>query len=176
MGNSDFIRLGRRVAQSLFVHSIFAHSLFALCIAASLAGAASAACSENTVTLRGDWGQARFSVEVADDDAERAQGLMFRKSMASSAGMLFVYSRPQAMRFWMRNTLIPLDMLFIDSRGIVKHIHENAVPLDETMIYGGENLLSVLEINSGLARRMGIKTGSELRHPAFAAHNPAWPC
>ncbi len=86
--------------------------------------------------------------------------------------MLFVYDRPQAMNFWMRNTLIPLDLLFIDSRGVVQHIHENAVPLDETAISGGENLLSVLEINGGLARRMGIKTGSELRHPAFSAHRP----
>ena len=167
MGSCDFNQAGRRIAQTLLL-------LFA--VTASFAGQASAACSDDAVMLRGDWGQARFSVEVADDDAERAQGLMFRESMPSSAGMLFVYKNPQTMRFWMRNTLIPLDMLFIDSRGVVKHIHENAVPLDETMIYGGKNLLSVLEINGGLARRMGIKIGSELRHPAFAAHNPAWPC
>jgi uncharacterized protein len=166
MGNGNSKQLGRRIAQSLF----------SMVIAGCFAGQAVAACSEDTVMVRGDWGQARFSVEVADDDAERAQGLMFRESMPSSAGMLFVYKRPQTMRFWMRNTLIPLDMLFVDSRGVIQHIHENAVPLDETMIYGGKNMLSVLEINGGLVRRMGIKTGSELRHPAFAAHNPAWPC
>lgn len=146
-------------------------------LTAGLAGPAmAAACSDTSVALRGDWGQARFSVEIADDPAERAQGLMFRESMPSSAGMLFVYDRPQSMSFWMRNTLIPLDLLFIDSRGVVKHIHENAIPLDESPIYGGENLLSVLEINGGLAKRMGITAGSELRHPAFAGHNPAWPC
>lgn len=155
--------------------ALFSAALFAL-NACTTGQAAAAGCSENSVALRGDWGQARFSVEVADDAAERAQGLMFRKSMSTGAGMLFVYDSPQAMSFWMRNTLIPLDLLFIDSRGVVQHIHENAVPLDETAIYGGENLLSVLEINGGLARRMGIKTGSELRHPAFTGHNPAWPC
>jgi len=80
------------------------------------------------------------------------------------------------MSFWMRNTLIPLDMLFIDSRGVVRHIHHEAVPHDETPILGGNNLLSVLEINGGLARRLGIQAGSELRHPAFGANDPAWPC
>lgn len=167
MGNSRSENYGRRIAKILGV-------LFA--VNAGFAGQAFAACSENAVTLRGEWGQARFSVEIADDDAERAKGLMFRKSMSNGAGMLFVYDRPQALSFWMRNTLIPLDLLFIDSRGVVQHIHENAVPLDETAIYGGEDLLSVLEINGGLARRMGIKIGSELRHPAFAGRNPAWPC
>lgn len=138
--------------------------------------AVSATCREDTVFLRGDWGQARFTVEIADDPNERAVGLMNRPSMPASAGMLFVYDRPQRMSFWMRNTLIPLDMLFIDSRGVVRHIHHEAVPHDETPILGGNNLLSVLEINGGLARRLGIQAGSELRHPAFGANDPAWPC
>ena len=142
----------------------------------SIGQGALAACSDGAVALRGDWGQARFSVELADDVGERARGLMFRESMPASSGMLFVYERPQTLSFWMRNTLIPLDMLFVDSRGVVQHIHSNAVPLDETPITGGDNMLAVLEINGGLARRMGITEGSELRHPAFAASEPAWPC
>lgn len=138
--------------------------------------AAAEACRPNSVTLRGDWGQARFSVEVADDHAERARGLMYRESLPLSAGMLFVYERPQPLSFWMRNTLIPLDLLFIDPRGVVKHIHHNAKPLDETPIPGGDGLLSVLEINGGLAQRLGITEGSVLRHPAFSDNRPAWPC
>jgi uncharacterized membrane protein (UPF0127 family) len=59
---------------------------------------------------------------------------------------------------------------------VVRHIHHNAIPRDETFIHGGENVLSVLEINGGLAKRMGITVGSELRHRAFADLNPAWPC
>lgn len=135
-----------------------------------------AACRADQVELRGDWGQARFSVEIADDAREQAQGLMHRETMPTSAGMLFVYDTPRSLSFWMRNTLIPLDMLFIDPRGVVQHIHHNAVPLDETPIFGGDGLLSVLEINGGLAKRMGITVGSQLRHPAFADHMPPWPC
>lgn len=140
------------------------------------AEAAVAGCRDDTVFLRGDWGMARFNVEIADDPQEQAQGLMHRTQMASSAGMLFVYERPQRTSFWMRNTLIPLDMLFIDQNGVVQHIHHNAVPLDETPIPGGDNVVAVLEINGGLARRMGITTGAEMRHQAFAKYAPKWPC
>ena len=149
-----------------------ASAAIAACAAAQ---SVAAACSDAQVFLRGDWGQARFSVEVADDANERAQGLMFREHIASSAGMLFVYERPQPVSFWMRNTLIPLDMIFIDRAGVVKRVHSNAVPLDETPIPGGNDIFAVLEINGGLAEQMGIVVGSELRHPAFGAE-AAWPC
>lgn len=126
--------------------------------------------------LRGDWGQARFNIEVADDPQERAQGLMHRESMPMGAGMLFIYDTPQSVSFWMRNTLIPLDLLFIDAAGVVQQIHSNAVPLDETPIPGGDDRLAVLEINGGLAARLGIDEGTEVRHPAFSDREPAWPC
>ena len=111
--------------------------------------AAWAACAPGAVDLRGDWGHARFNVEIADDNEERARGLMNRPKMAQSAGMLFVYDSPRSMSFWMRNTLIPLDMIFIDAQGVVQNIHHRAVPLDETPIHGGDNLLAALEINGG---------------------------
>ena len=138
-------------------------------------GAAYASCSDDRVDLRGDWGQARFTVEVADDVDERSRGLMFRERLAFSAGMLFAYDRPQRVSFWMRNTLIPLDMIFMDAEGRVTRIHENAVPLDETDIPGGDAVQFVLEINGGLATRLGIEVGSELRHPIIGAE-AAWPC
>ncbi len=153
-----------------------AATILALAVCSGTVSQAAEGCRSDTALLRGDWGTARFSIEIADDPEERAEGLMNRASMPVSAGMLFVYERPAPMSFWMRNTLIPLDMIFIDEHGIVQHIHPNAVPLDETPIYGGENLLAVLEINGGLAKRLGIDVGTELRHPAFAAHAPAWPC
>lgn len=134
-----------------------------------------AQCREDSISLRGDWGTARFSVEIADTPASRAQGLMHREYMPSSAGMLFLYDRPQHLAFWMRNTLIELDMLFIDPKGVVRHIHHRAQPLDETPISGGNGLVSVLEINGGLAKRMRITEGSEVQHPAFGAR-AAWPC
>ncbi len=146
--------------------------------AALTAGMAVAECAPDRVDLRGDWGAAQFTVEIADDDAERAQGLMFREHLPRSAGMLFVYDRPQQVSFWMRNTLISLDLIFVDATGTVVRVHENAVPLDETPIPGGGQVLAVLEINGGLAGAMGIGAGSELRHPAFADAGgmPAWPC
>ncbi len=139
-------------------------------------GAALAACAETTVELRGPGGQQRFTVEVADDDAERARGLMFREEMAMSAGMLFVYEEPRRASFWMKNTLIPLDMIFADARGVVTRVHANAIPVDETPIDGGDGVQFTLEINGGLAARMGIVEGAELRHPSIAQDIAAWPC
>jgi len=133
-------------------------------------------CSPEHVQLRGDWGQARFTVELADDDQERAQGLMNRESMPMSAGMLFVYPSPRLAGFWMKDTLIPLDMIFLDRTGTVTYVHHEAVPLDETPIIGGDRVLAVLEINGGLARQMGIAEGSQIRHPAFDPAVAAWPC
>ena len=94
----------------------------------------------------------RFSVEVVDDAAERAQGLMFRESLPKFSGMLFVYETPQPVAFWMRNTLIPLDMLFFDGAGRLARIKRDATPHDETPIIGGDDIRYVLEINGGLAR------------------------
>lgn len=140
------------------------------------AAAAAGECRDDEVLLRGDWGQARFSVEVADDADERAQGLMHRESLPQSAGMLFVYPQEKTIGFWMKNTLIPLDMIFMDATGTVVKVHHMARPLDETPIMGGNNVQSVLEINGGLAARLGIVAGSEMRHPAIAADRAAWPC
>ncbi len=142
----------------------------------SAGSAAAAPCRDDVVELRGDWGRARFNVELADDAAERAQGLMDRPEMARSAGMLFVYETPHRASFWMRNTLIPLDMIFADATGTVTRVHENAVPLDETAISGGDGVLLVLEINGGLASRLGIAPGSQLRHPAVPQSDAGWPC
>ena len=144
------------------------------CVA--LAGGAWAECSPDRVELRGEWGTARFTVEVADDPDERALGLMHRESMPSSAGMIFIYEAPQRVHFWMENTLIPLDMIFMDETGTVQRVHENAIPLDRTPIPGGDDILAVLEINGGLASQIGISEGSELRHPGLPQEVAAWSC
>jgi uncharacterized membrane protein (UPF0127 family) len=89
--------------------------------------------------------------------------------------MLFVYDAPQPVSFWMRNTLIPLDMIFADARGVVQRVHRGAVPLDETPIPGGDAIQYVLEVNAGVAERFGIEAGSEMRHPAIGP-GAAWPC
>jgi uncharacterized membrane protein (UPF0127 family) len=134
-----------------------------------------ASCQEDTVYLRGEWGQARFSVEIADTPLLQKIGLMNRSSMPSATGMLFVYDSPRALSFWMKNTLIPLDMLFIDSKGVVTHIHHMAKPLNELPIYGGMGI-AVLEINGGMAKSLGISVGTELRHQSFQKGDPSWSC
>lgn len=146
---------------------------FLMWMAAS--SALSAACSEDRLAIRGDWGQAAFAVEVADTAETRAKGLMFREDMARFAGMLFIYERPVHARFWMKNTLIPLDILFADNSGTVTRIHKMAVPLDETSIDGGFGVRYVLEVNGGMTDRLGITEGSQIQHPQISG-DPAWPC
>ncbi len=143
---------------------------------AALTGAALASCAPDRVSLRGEFGQADFSVEIADDPQERAVGLMNRDSLPRSDGMLFVYDKPGPLSFWMRNTLIPLDMLFVNPDGSIGHIHHSAVPLDETPISGGEGRIAVLEINGGLSKKLGLKAGDQLRHPAIDQAIAVWAC
>ncbi|GGX61525.1 hypothetical protein GCM10007385_33270 [Tateyamaria omphalii] len=152
------------------------HRAFFALVFCFFAQAVAAKCNDATVWLRGEFGSARFNVEIADTNRERAIGLMNRPSMAASEGMLFVYPRPQPLSFWMRNTLISLDMLFLDPTGTVTKIHHEAVPLDETPIPGGDGLTHVLEINGGLARMMGIQEGTQMRHPSFDQDIAVWPC
>ena len=149
-------------------------------LAAGFAGAVPAVaadCTVDHVQIRGGFGQAAFSVEIADTDDERALGLMHRATMPRFAGMLFVWDRPQPRTvFWMENTLIPLDMLFIDATGVIRAVHENAVPMDRTPIDGGADVQYVLEINGGMAARLHLQAGAELRHPAIAQDTAIWPC
>lgn len=145
-------------------------------LALAFAGMAQAECRVDQVELRGPWGQARFNVEVVDTPSSRAEGLMHRESLPMSAGMLFVYEAQAPVAFWMRNTLISLDMIFVDARGVVQKVHHKAVPHDETMIRSLGPVLAVLEINGGLAKGLGIGAGSEMRFVGFDQAEAAWPC
>ena len=133
-------------------------------------------CSTDKVLVKSGENAASFTVEVADTHDKRNRGLMFREAMPKFSGMLFVYEFPQPASFWMRNTLIPLDMLFVDEAGVVTKVHDNAVPLDETPIFGGREVFAVLEVNGGLAQILGLKEGALLQHPAFSPEIAALPC
>lgn len=152
--------------------------LRAIVLAAVLPGSAwaQAACAPGRLDLRWEGGKESFAVEVADDGEERAQGLMFRTELAPASGMLFVYEMPRRVSFWMKNTLIPLDMVFADASGTVTRVHSGAVPGDLTPIDGGEGVQFVLEINAGLASKLGIGPGTLLRHPAIPSETAAWSC
>ncbi len=135
-----------------------------------------AACDADVLDIRQGGSEIRFSVEVVDTVETRAQGLMFRESLPRFSGMLFVYERPQPVSFWMKNTLIPLDMIFAGADGVVRRIHSNAIPGDLTGVPGGNDIQYVLEINGGLAETLGLRPGAVVRHPAIDAGLAAWPC
>lgn len=109
----------------------------------------------------------RLTVELADTDERRAYGLMFRNSMPADHGMIFDFKVDRGVAMWMKNTLIPLDMLFIDRDGKVVNIRERAVPHDETSIASEGPVRSVLELNGGTVARLGLKPGDRVRHAMF---------
>lgn len=161
-------------------HNSIAKTVLAMLVALSLSAQSGPAwagsCAPEQVSIKGDFGQINFRVEIADDARERATGLMNRPSMARLAGMLFIYDQPQSLAFWMRNTLISLDIIFVEPDGRIAKIHSKAIPLDETSIIGGSGLTHVLEIGGGLAADFGIKEGDILRHPSFKQKEALWPC
>jgi uncharacterized protein len=112
-------------------------------------------------------GRHRFKVEVAQTQAQMTQGLMFRRSLAPDAGMLFDYREPIPATMWMRNTLIPLDMLFVDAQGRIVNIHQRAVPQSLDVISAAAPVRAVIELNGGTAARLGIAPGDQIVHPIF---------
>ena len=119
------------------------------------------------LTIVSATGAYRFKVELAETPAQMTQGLMFRTSLAPDAGMLFDYKQPTAATMWMRNTLIPLDMLFVDAQGRIVNIHERAVPQSLDVIAAAEPVRAVIELNGGTAAHLGIEPGDRVVHPIF---------
>lgn len=110
-----------------------------------------------------------FSVEIADNDAERAKGLMYRKELPEGQGMLFDFHREQEVSFWMQNTYIPLDMVFIRADGRILRITENTEPLSTKLIPSGGPVRAVLEVVGGTTRKLGIAPGDRVASPIFKA-------
>lgn len=142
-----------------------------------------ASCAPGTALLTTAEGRAiPVTVEIADDASERAQGLMGRRTLPPGHGMLFVYETPRPASFWMKDTLIPLDMLFFDAAGRLRHVHPQATPLDLTPIPGAApgdpdpDRLLVLELGGGEAARLGLAPGVVLTHPAVPQAGAAAPC
>jgi uncharacterized membrane protein (UPF0127 family) len=141
-----------------------------------MAAATSAACSakplppspaglaQEHLTIHSTSGNHRFVVEVAKTFEQQQRGLMFRKALAPDRGMIFPYDPPQEVAFWMRNTLIPLDMIFIRKDGRIARI-TTAKPLDETPVPGGEPVVAVLEIAGGRAAELHVKPGDKVDWP-----------
>ncbi|MFO1184966.1 MAG: DUF192 domain-containing protein [Bauldia sp.] len=116
----------------------------------------------NRVTLVTSTGSHVFDVEWALTDAERERGLMFRQSMPADHGMIFDFEADQPVFFWMKNTPLPLDMVFITASGVIYRIEQNAEPYSEKNIASGGAVRYVLEINGGAAKRVGAKPGDQV--------------
>ena len=141
---------------------------FAACLAPALPRAQLATFGTSELAIGTASGKQHFTIEVAKSREQMMQGLMYRRSLPADAGMLFEYDHPQPVAFWMKNTLIPLDMLFIGADGTVLDIHERAVPLSLDSIATDQPVLGVLELNGGTVSRLGIKRGDRVDHPLFA--------
>jgi uncharacterized protein len=134
---------------------------------AASAGAPARAGELDSLEIITSTGRHAFQVEIANNDASREHGLMDRRYMAPDHGMLFEFDREEPVAFWMKNTYIPLDMIFIARSGVVTHIAANAEPLSERVIPSGGPSVAVLELDGGIAASIGLKVGDKVRHPFF---------
>jgi hypothetical protein len=115
-------------------------------------------------------GVRRFHVEIADNDAEREQGLMYRRTMAADHGMLFEFDPPQPVSFWMHNTYLSLDIIYIGPDGRILNIADHATPFSDENLPSAGPVRGVLELNAGRAEALGILPGDLVRHHIFAEH------
>ena len=131
-------------------------------------------CSTNafeSISIHGKQQTHTFKVEVADSSEERGLGLMHREHLPLDQGMLFIYQKSKIVSMWMKNTLIPLDMIFIDKSGRIQHIHQNAEPGSLDSIRSPVKVWAVLEINAGLVQKYNIQIGDRILHPFFETGN-----
>ena len=141
---------------------------FALALLFAFSAALQAhAADPNTAEIVSKSGVHVFAVEMAVTPEEQAKGLMFRKQLPEGQGMLFDFHREQPTSFWMKNTYVPLDMIFIRADGRILRIAENTVPLSETLVPSGGPVLAVLEVVAGTAKKLGIAAGDRVAHPIF---------
>jgi hypothetical protein len=137
--------------------------------AADAAAPASISFEESPLTVDAAGGQFEFLVEMAVSPAQRSQGLMFRESLEEDRGMLFDFGKPQRATMWMRNTYVPLDMLFIDDDGQITQIAADTQPLSDAVIASREPVRAVLELRGGVSAKLGIRPGDRVIHPLFSA-------
>lgn len=144
-----------------------AAALLAFCVAAAVAAPPAQAAGRATIAITSKTGVHAFEVELATNDAERERGLMFRKSLPEGQGMLFDFKVDQPVSFWMHNTYIPLDMIFINGRGRIVHVVENATPMSDRLIPSQYAVRAVLEVIAGTAAKLGIAVGDQVSGSIF---------
>lgn len=129
---------------------------------------ATAQLKREPVVILTDKGELTIDAEIAESPSEQAKGLMFRRSMPEQSGMLFPYQGTREITMWMKNTMLPLDMVFIRADGIIHRIEVMTQPFSEATISSHGDVTAVLEINGGAAARLGIKPGQRVKHRIFS--------
>ena len=133
-------------------------------------GSGSRAADNSVLEIASKSGVHAFTVEIADTEAAREKGLMYRRSLPEGTGMLFDFHQEQEVAFWMQNTYIPLDMIFIRGDGRILRIAENTEPMSTRQIPSGGPVRAVLEVIAGTSRKLGIAPGDRVAHPIFTGH------
>lgn len=147
--------------------TLFIFAFFALVPSAGLFAQDAALSKIEPLTIATEDDAVMFTVEIADTDALRARGLMFRQRLPEDRGMLFDFQEPRPVSMWMKNTYIPLDMLFIRKDGTIAYIAENTVPKSLDTVGISEPVLAVLELAGGVAKKHGIRAGDKIYHRMF---------
>lgn len=143
------------------------HAFTGALLILALAAAPAAAAELQTLEIASKSGVHSFAVEMAVTEDEKARGLMFRRELPEGRGMLFDFKTDQPVEFWMKNTYVSLDMIFIRSDGRILRIAENTEPLSEARVASGGSVRAVLEVVAGTARKFGIAPGDRVVHPIF---------
>jgi uncharacterized membrane protein (UPF0127 family) len=155
------IFLGKRRLRPLLL------PLAALALIGGIDAAVAVVFEETPLAIEAEGGRFEFTVELATSPAQRAQGLMFRTELAEDRGMLFDFGQLQRASMWMRNTYVPLDMLFVASDGRITQIVADTQPLTDTSITSREPVRAVLELRAGVTAELGIAPGDRVIHPLF---------
>jgi uncharacterized protein len=148
-------------------HPTLRAAVAAVLILALFAFRPAVAADEQTLEIVTRSGVHSFTVELAATDEARSKGLMYRRELPEGRGMLFDFKQDQNAAMWMKNTYIPLDMIFIRADGRIQRIAENTRPESEKIITAGAPVRAVLEVIGGTARKLGIRAGDRVAHPLF---------
>jgi uncharacterized protein len=150
-------------------HPTLRAAVAAVLILALFAFRPAVAADEQTLEIVTRSGVHSFTVELAATDEARSKGLMYRRELPEGRGMLFDFKQDQNAAMWMKNTYIPLDMIFIRADGRIQRIAENTQPQSEKIITAGAPVRAVLEVIGGTVRKLGIRAGDRVAHPLFRA-------
>lgn len=154
-----------RIFASITIQSRAVYAALFCCIVLLVHSVGAYALEKKPLTIVTSTGRHLITVEVASNAQEQAFGLMFRRSLAPDAGMIFLFPNDKEITMWMKNTFIPLDMIFVTHDGIVSRIEENTEPMSERVISSGSPARVVIEMTGGSAARLGIKPGDKIEYP-----------